>query len=117
MSPFARYPSPTNTRNAEVLRASYLDPATPTLPSSETLRLQDTQILWILRFSDPLWKRKNLIGEGISAAVATSPAYHTYHTYLPYLPYGIYRMMPSPTDSPNVVESHMVSMYGKYVSI
>ena len=25
--------------------------------------------------------------------------------------------MPSPTDSPNVVESHMVSMYGKYVSM
>ena len=39
------------------------------------------------------------------------------HTYLPYLPHGIYRMMPSPTDSPNVVESHTVSMYGKYVSI
>ena len=25
--------------------------------------------------------------------------------------------MPSPTDSPNVVESHMASMYGKYVSM
>ena len=38
------------------------DPATPTLRSSEALRLRGTQILWILRFSDPLWERKNLIG-------------------------------------------------------
>ena len=30
----------------------YLDPATPTLPSSATLRLQDAQVLWILGFSD-----------------------------------------------------------------
>ena len=48
----------------------YLDPATPTLPISATLRLQDTQALCtlycsILRFTDPLLnllKRKNLIG-------------------------------------------------------
>ena len=51
----------------------YLDPAAPTLPISATLRLQDSQvlwirgfrdsqILWILGFSDPLLKRKNLIG-------------------------------------------------------
>ena len=38
-------------------------------------------------------------------------------TYLLTIPYGIYRMMPSPTDSPSVVESLMVSMYGKYVSM
>ena len=42
---------------------------------------------------------------------------HTYLPCLPYLPYGIYRMVPSPTDSPNFVESHMVSMYGKFVSV
>ena len=40
----------------------YLDPATPTLPSSATHGLQDSQVLWILGFSDPLLKRKNLIG-------------------------------------------------------
>ena len=57
--------------------------------------------------------RKNIIGGGLVDSVFVV-AYHTYHTYiLTYLPYGMYRMMPSPTDSPNVVVSYMVSMYSK----
>ena len=64
--------------------------------------------------------RKKLLGGGglvDSVLVVAYRTYHTHHTYKLTIPYRIYRIMPSPTDSPHLVESHMVSMYDKYASM